>query len=288
MSSKPSGECCVCGKPTSQRCSACSAVGVDLFFCGGEHQKLVWFAHKRVCGSGKAKPFHFPPLSQKEAAMAVDMLEQTVEVMLMERETSIAKEMRALLNPPTDTSLGNLKAILVGLAKPPPQLDAIAAAGRACMLCTVRRMLYEHVEHGHPKTPTQRDASILNAEHPNLALGHFAAVLAEYLFRQSGAPQLRVMSAFAIDQNWYIRLMHHAVIVAALQWLSLHNNLTSVVVEIPSRYQYLVVSALKPISKLREELKRESELLDPAVANALFVLTIPTGGVIKLHILEGE
>jgi len=36
------GECVVCGKETSTRCSKCNSAGLDwMFFCGQEHQKLV-------------------------------------------------------------------------------------------------------------------------------------------------------------------------------------------------------------------------------------------------------
>ncbi|GAA5874103.1 hypothetical protein JCM8547_004828 [Rhodosporidiobolus lusitaniae] len=58
---------CVCGMATTQRCGAFQEAGFDLFFCSREHQKLVWFAHKRVCGSN-AKPFRFPALTNAEAA----------------------------------------------------------------------------------------------------------------------------------------------------------------------------------------------------------------------------
>ncbi|GAA6032954.1 hypothetical protein JCM8097_000064 [Rhodosporidiobolus ruineniae] len=69
MTPTPSGPCCVCGKQTTQRCGACAESGFDLFFCSREHQKLVWFVHKHVCGS-KSKPFQFPPLSKEELERA--------------------------------------------------------------------------------------------------------------------------------------------------------------------------------------------------------------------------
>lgn len=34
-------KCCVCGAPSTMRCSACSQAGTDLYFCSTEHQKLV-------------------------------------------------------------------------------------------------------------------------------------------------------------------------------------------------------------------------------------------------------
>ncbi|GAA6027705.1 hypothetical protein JCM8097_007991 [Rhodosporidiobolus ruineniae] len=59
--------CCVCGKATSTRCSACAKVGIDLFFCSPEHQKLVWKgAHSKVCGQ-KGHPFDYPDMTAIEA-----------------------------------------------------------------------------------------------------------------------------------------------------------------------------------------------------------------------------
>ncbi|BGP15741.1 hypothetical protein JCM10213_007964 [Rhodosporidiobolus nylandii] len=66
MSSLDAQPCCVCGKETTQKCGACAAAGFDLFFCSREHQKLIWPAHRRVCGPS-AKPFKLPLLSQEEA-----------------------------------------------------------------------------------------------------------------------------------------------------------------------------------------------------------------------------
>lgn len=41
MSSHNGMECCVCGTPSTLRCSACAKLGVELPFCSTEHQKLV-------------------------------------------------------------------------------------------------------------------------------------------------------------------------------------------------------------------------------------------------------
>ncbi|BGP39498.1 hypothetical protein JCM10449v2_003449 [Rhodotorula kratochvilovae] len=66
MASQDLQPCLVCGEKTKNRCSACQAAGIDLFFCSREHQKLVWPVHKLVCGPGKANPFLWPALSQQE------------------------------------------------------------------------------------------------------------------------------------------------------------------------------------------------------------------------------
>ena len=43
------GECVVCGKASSTRCSKCNSAGLDwMFFCGQEHQKLLSLALLRL------------------------------------------------------------------------------------------------------------------------------------------------------------------------------------------------------------------------------------------------
>ncbi|BGP15647.1 hypothetical protein JCM10213v2_003636 [Rhodosporidiobolus nylandii] len=67
MASNETGECCVCGKETADRCGACAEADFALFFCSREHQKLIWPVHKRVCGPGKCNPFRCPDLTEEEA-----------------------------------------------------------------------------------------------------------------------------------------------------------------------------------------------------------------------------
>ncbi|GAA5976841.1 hypothetical protein JCM5350_007264 [Sporobolomyces pararoseus] len=65
-SESPLGECVVCGEVSSTRCGECSAHGTKfMFFCGPEHQRLVWFLHRKVCGR-RSHPFTFPGLSEAE------------------------------------------------------------------------------------------------------------------------------------------------------------------------------------------------------------------------------
>ncbi|GAA5894276.1 zinc finger MYND domain-containing protein [Sporobolomyces salmoneus] len=58
------GECVVCGKKTTLRCSACSKAGLGwMFFCSIDHQELIWKVHKRVCGKAA---FEWPALNDEE------------------------------------------------------------------------------------------------------------------------------------------------------------------------------------------------------------------------------
>ncbi|GAA5856166.1 hypothetical protein JCM5353_007621 [Sporobolomyces roseus] len=72
-SSSQSGGCVVCGKETAIWCSECATNGTEsMFFCSREHQKLVWFTHKRVCGK-RSNPFRFPALTDKEVDEMVEL-----------------------------------------------------------------------------------------------------------------------------------------------------------------------------------------------------------------------
>ncbi|GAA5964510.1 hypothetical protein JCM3765_005217 [Sporobolomyces pararoseus] len=60
------GECVVCGKICSTRCSSCSKHGLEwMCFCSVEHQRLIWFVHRRTCGTN-SKPFQWPFLDENE------------------------------------------------------------------------------------------------------------------------------------------------------------------------------------------------------------------------------
>ncbi|GAA5982195.1 hypothetical protein JCM10908_004778 [Rhodotorula pacifica] len=80
--------CCVCGSTaTLLRCSACAAVGVNLFFCGKEHQKWVWKAHKPICGQTCVDfaSFRFPDLTTHEldTFRKVGRIDFPVEMLLL-------------------------------------------------------------------------------------------------------------------------------------------------------------------------------------------------------------
>ncbi|BGP39583.1 hypothetical protein JCM10449v2_003534 [Rhodotorula kratochvilovae] len=120
--------CEIRGKETTQRCSACAITGVDLFFCSTEHQKLVWRAHKRNCGPGKANPFFIPPLTDEELASVQERADRTIITPQM-RRTTLAAELAAVSGRPfsyvyehlggsvTDTKHLRKKAFLVNIAR---------------------------------------------------------------------------------------------------------------------------------------------------------------------------
>ncbi|GAA5966526.1 hypothetical protein JCM3765_000945 [Sporobolomyces pararoseus] len=68
------GSCMVCGTKTDKACAPCSRAGLKtMLFCSPEHQRLVWFAHKRVCGKGRANPFRMPRFTEKEVERFVEL-----------------------------------------------------------------------------------------------------------------------------------------------------------------------------------------------------------------------
>ncbi|GAA5965837.1 hypothetical protein JCM3765_001200 [Sporobolomyces pararoseus] len=62
---KHTGECVVCGTQTSKLCSSYLKAGTPMYFCSVDHQKLVYFAHKRICGR-HGNPFLWPWFTHEE------------------------------------------------------------------------------------------------------------------------------------------------------------------------------------------------------------------------------
>ncbi|GAA5954932.1 hypothetical protein JCM3765_007816 [Sporobolomyces pararoseus] len=73
------GQCVICGKETNLRCRECGQFGMDLFFCSEKHQKLVWFAHKRVCGK-RSNPFKWPNFDSKEIDDMIELCDKPYQV----------------------------------------------------------------------------------------------------------------------------------------------------------------------------------------------------------------
>ncbi|BGP14487.1 hypothetical protein JCM10213v2_002436 [Rhodosporidiobolus nylandii] len=60
-------DCAVCFNKTRNRCSGCANAMGGVFYCSADCQKLVWVAHKYLCGRS-ADIFCLPPLSDEEIA----------------------------------------------------------------------------------------------------------------------------------------------------------------------------------------------------------------------------
>ncbi|GAA5888948.1 hypothetical protein JCM6882_009692 [Rhodosporidiobolus microsporus] len=220
MASNNNGYCCVCGTSTAQRCSACCEAGFDLFFCSREHQKLVYFTHKKVCGKN-AKPFRFPPLSPEE-------LHRTKELAFVELpgpseyggSVTISTGLSTLSSAPT-------LSILADLSQPTPRLIQSKHVAAALSLLrsalmeqahdfdTTTQLLYSH-ERNLPE--------LLPLTEPLEALSHFAMNLNALTLPVGLSTSPKV---FPIEEDWFISLMHHGSIFCTLRHLFLKDRLVN-------------------------------------------------------------
>ncbi|GAA5853875.1 hypothetical protein JCM8547_007482 [Rhodosporidiobolus lusitaniae] len=179
--------CCVCDTITTQRCGACSEVELDLFFCAREHQKVVWFADKCVCGE-ISKPFTFPPFSREEA--------QEIKVYLQSSSDAGDQDKRPVLIIDMASLLGHCK----------PE-DIIS--------------LIDGFTEG-----AEADKLLSSAFFPNgtlLPLIILEPLIATAIF--TCRLELEIDRALGISEKllsnnlpWYDRLLHQAVVVAALRY----------------------------------------------------------------------
>ncbi|GAA5976768.1 hypothetical protein JCM5350_007242 [Sporobolomyces pararoseus] len=81
QSSSPisTGHCVICGQMSTLRCRECAQFGMEIFFCSEKHQKLVWFAHKRVCGK-RSNPFRWPSFNAKEIEDMMELCDKPFQV----------------------------------------------------------------------------------------------------------------------------------------------------------------------------------------------------------------
>ncbi|GAA5964532.1 hypothetical protein JCM3765_005224 [Sporobolomyces pararoseus] len=85
-SKSDSGECVVCGKESVTRCSACAKNGTPwMYFCGREHQKLIWTTHKRVCGVN-SNPFRWPRMTKAEWSEAQENFRWAFDIVRKDEE----------------------------------------------------------------------------------------------------------------------------------------------------------------------------------------------------------
>ncbi|GAA6033003.1 hypothetical protein JCM8097_000093 [Rhodosporidiobolus ruineniae] len=217
MTPVPSGACCVCGKETTQQCGACGKAGFSLFFCSTEHQKLVWSSHKEVCGP-KAKPFHFPPLSQKDAEFAHTPL-NTPYMLTGGRYLTIA---HGLVNTRSYHDPELMKYTLEGL------LDSVKADQPAsssfsfdqrneliCFVCTaVCQIRLGSIPGVHKlERVTSRPEDIpLEVMQPVPYAIMAASLVGQYLSEMGLDPH-------PAAQDWFIDFMHHAVVLGAVAYL---------------------------------------------------------------------
>ncbi|GAA5893799.1 hypothetical protein JCM6882_003098 [Rhodosporidiobolus microsporus] len=128
-------ECAVCSARTFTRCSGCP--DSNVFFCSREHQKLLWPAHKHLCGAS-LDACYFPPLTEKEcqALLTSD-----------DTETSPSSGVRSLLDKLQKEALwdGQLAPLLEQLTQ---KESPIAEPRRSRILALCLKQVY----HSQPET----------------------------------------------------------------------------------------------------------------------------------------
>ncbi|GAA5888991.1 hypothetical protein JCM6882_009710 [Rhodosporidiobolus microsporus] len=207
MVSSNNGQCCVCGTSTAQRCSACGTAGFDLFFCSREHQKLVYFAHKKVCGQN-AKPFAFPPLTDAEAGQALANVDTPTPV---ENDT-ITVTIRQLFEH-AGCRQEDTPEMIRYLTGVPTFVPPVITAE---LLCIVRSSLREFDVVKIPKTfdeTLEKPEAFLSCIRPLTLVSRFFEALASYVHDQGG-----LLSHFSLYNDTHIRLLHHAIILSALSF----------------------------------------------------------------------
>ncbi|BGP47670.1 hypothetical protein JCM10450v2_003535 [Rhodotorula kratochvilovae] len=100
--------CLVCGQRTKKVCSRCKGeTGIELAFCSPEHQKLVWAAHRLVCGT-RSKPFRLPPLTDEDVDVAIAHKDVPCQGVMENPDRSLAKGIRDMLPELKDKSIDEI------------------------------------------------------------------------------------------------------------------------------------------------------------------------------------
>ncbi|GAA5905043.1 hypothetical protein JCM6882_002426 [Rhodosporidiobolus microsporus] len=205
MSSSTVDKCCVCAKPTTTRCGACQAAGVDVFFCSKEHQKLVYFAHKQVCGE-RANPFLWPDLSKEEAEEAIKHMDEVAHFGTFPLG-SVKKDIGDRF-PRFAGKIPSLIRSLVGTTDATPHPPEL----RQDLLILIRGA--EHRRRMMRENPFAPSPSITQKSGPF----HFAATpLRDYLRDYIND----VRGVFPLNAHWFVLLQHQFLINGTLHYLGM-------------------------------------------------------------------
>ncbi|GAA5888973.1 hypothetical protein JCM6882_009701 [Rhodosporidiobolus microsporus] len=210
MSSAITGKCCVCGTSTPQRCSACGSAGFNLFFCSREHQKLVYSVHKKVCGE-RAKPFRFPPLSPMEVEIAKSHMSIRSQTLMLE------EQLKELVSdsPATFPSLIDSLAEGGTTSRPPSEVAMLTATIRNTVGC------HRQDRYGYWIFHCDQKLFPIDLYDPCLNDATFAY---KFALAASTSPARPYSSFFPVEEAWYTKLHHHAMIFLALRYRN-HEHL---------------------------------------------------------------
>ncbi|BGP31562.1 hypothetical protein JCM10296v2_003334 [Rhodotorula toruloides] len=209
MASQITGECLVCGTETKNRCSRCLEAGVDLFFCSPEHQRLVWFAHRLLCGPGKANPPVLLPLSPeeideawalKETPLASHVLQDGVEkVAPFPSAFNLAVQLENM-------SVESFEFVMKHIGG--PVNDCTVLSGKSLLVAALRTARYSNPVEIVELTPSALGPRFL-VDHTSTLLSRVITTLIHYRILEQ--PTLRLL-----ERPWWAPLVHRLLIFSAL------------------------------------------------------------------------
>ncbi|GAA5889019.1 hypothetical protein JCM6882_009718 [Rhodosporidiobolus microsporus] len=270
MASNSDGHCCVCGTSTNQRCSACGTAGFDLFFCSREHQKLVYFAHKKVCGAN-AKPFLLPRLSKDEATTAKEILYRPLPS-TSGTERTLAQLMVEVCDGRCTPELIPVRclssAIFDVLTEGDSHLQPQDAADMSSLIAMIRKTLLVSRQVDALKDADPHGAldpvACLELLRPIPVLCAFASTIASALFESTGRPDF-----WPMEEDWYISLLHQTLVYASVRYVATRNRLAAMADATTTATVDSFRQALQPASAPLFSILEATRLRDPAVGSAL-------------------
>ncbi|GAA6047097.1 hypothetical protein JCM3770_004195 [Rhodotorula araucariae] len=178
----PAQPCVVCCMASKTRCSPCAKVGVELFFCSPECQRLVWRAHKPVCARN---PFPLPDVTPDEAAAFAASAH--TPLVFAGKTTTEAERLSMVSGLPADIAMQRL-------------------AGPACdPTFPFKAMLVLNMRVSRITAPRASDQpSAMDLLNPYALLPLSNLFVDELLPKDLG------------PQKWFVELLHRSLIVSAL------------------------------------------------------------------------
>ncbi|BGP19311.1 hypothetical protein JCM10213_006202 [Rhodosporidiobolus nylandii] len=227
MPAQETGDCCVCGKATKDRCGACAEAGLDLFFCSRECQKLVWFAHKHVCGPGKAaSPFLFPNLSPDEVAQAKRLASWSSPAG-PEGLITISRFVQRLAG----VSEEQVPLTLEAFSKAHLVQCFLGASDVGFLLVMIRAILRDKVQADSKASNDLSEAAhpqVIRMNEPLPTLSNFVARLAFGHHEDDSEPtgsSPTIVLPFPAHEPWWAAVVHQALVVAAVRYLLIKDAL---------------------------------------------------------------
>ncbi|GAA5938591.1 hypothetical protein JCM3775_002167 [Rhodotorula graminis] len=210
MSAEPAPQPCeVCGVETTRRCSACVKAGISLFFCGKDHQKLIWPAHKTVCGPGKAHPFMVEPLSDEEVAWVRGELGTTS----LASGVTLSQELVDLSQ--SDRSAKSILGELTG------NTYLTSKIRKENLIVQWIRAVYVGQKHARLNSPSKMDLQRVFADKPNRLPAFMTTQPSASILRRIYAKLEALYIGVEVDEStWFSLVQHKALIMSYLLQVS--------------------------------------------------------------------